>query len=256
VVNYAGQALEARGFEAAQAAGQQIASRILRAYHQDEFRDVWSASPALHFAHVSFLAPVENTTFLLGGFIFRLFQREIYNAVHLGGIDFNPPAPSLMSEASIIRLGEVTLFTAPGEVFPELLTGGYPNRSSVGSPTRGDVERIRVEYVCNEEGLPLRSSQEDQMNQSFPCLVLPDQENPPPWDQAPFAPYLYEEMGEFPIFLGLTGDFLGYIVPEYDYQPNNAPGQHYEESNSVGQSIASDWMNALHLGLSALNDLR
>ena len=254
VIDYSGKAYEARGFKAARAAGQQIASRILRAYHQNEFRDIWSASPVLKFAQVSFLEPVENTNFLLGGFIFKLFKREVYNALHLGGLNFNPPTLSLMSEATVMQLGEVTLFTAPGEVFPELLTGGYPNRTSVGNPTRGDIEEVHVESICDENGLPILQSEDENEQQSFPCLVKPNQENPPPWEQAPFGPYLYEIMGEFPFFIGLTGDFLGYIVPEYDYQPDNAPGQHYEESNSVGQSIASHWIEMLNLGVSALNE--
>ena len=202
------------------------------------------------------MEPIENTNFLLGGFIFRLIQRDVYNAVHLGGLRFNPPSISLMSEASVVRLGDATLFTAPGEVFPELLTGGYPNRTTVGYPTRGDVERIAVDYVCDEEGLPLNLSETDQDVLSFPCLVSPEQENPPPWDQAPFGPYLYEKMGDFPIFLGLTGDFLGYIIPEYDYQPGNAPGQHYEESNSVGQMITPHWIQALNLALSTLDNIQ
>ncbi|HBQ15152.1 MAG TPA: hypothetical protein DEF51_29860, partial [Myxococcales bacterium] len=41
--------------------------------------------------------------------------------------------------------------------------------------------------------------------------------------------------------LGQTNDYLGYLVPEYNYQLaetapylDQAPGDHYEETNSVG----------------------
>ncbi len=41
--------------------------------------------------------------------------------------------------------------------------------------------------------------------------------------------------------LGLTNDYLGYLVPEYNYQLSTrtpyfeeADGDHYEETNSVG----------------------
>ena len=40
-------------------------------------------------------------------------------------------------------------------------------------------------------------------------------------------------------------DFLGYMVPEYDYEPDNAPGSHYEETNGASGELIGDWRTNL-----------
>ena len=47
--------------------------------------------------------------------------------------------------------------------------------------------------------------------------------------------------GEYKMIIGLGNDEIGYLVPEYNYVLatsgpflNEAPGDHYEETNSVG----------------------
>ena len=62
--------------------------------------------------------------------------------------------------------------------------------------------------------------------------------------EAPGAPYLRDlarEDAKHVYLFGLTNDMLGYFVPEFDYllHPYNpyfdeAEGDHYEETNSVG----------------------
>ncbi|HUH05301.1 MAG TPA: hypothetical protein VML75_25055, partial [Kofleriaceae bacterium] len=71
----------------------------------------------------------------------------------------------------------------------------------------------------------------------------------PPLDQAPGPPYLRELMTmkpevDYAIALGLAEDMIGYIVPSYNYQlDSNTPyieeadGDHYEETNSVGPLV-------------------
>ena len=66
---------------------------------------------------------------------------------------------------------------------------------------------------------------------------------------APAAPYLREiaagsrTVVEYVYALGLTNDFLGYLIPPYDYELHptspyfeEADGDHYEETNSIGPS--------------------
>ncbi|MCZ7683139.1 MAG: hypothetical protein M5U28_31765 [Sandaracinaceae bacterium] len=62
---------------------------------------------------------------------------------------------------------------------------------------------------------------------------------------APGPPYLRDlarEDADQVWLLGLTNDFLGYFIPEFDYELGpgvpyltEAPGSHYEETNSIGQ---------------------
>jgi hypothetical protein len=57
---------------------------------------------------------------------------------------------------------------------------------------------------------------------------------------------IQEHMPGFPrILVGLANDELGYIIPEYDFELasplpyiNEAEGDHYEETNSIGPHIA------------------
>ena len=68
--------------------------------------------------------------------------------------------------------------------------------------------------------------------------------NPPDITKAPPGPYLQDLArpdAEFVFLFGLTNDMLGYFLPEFDYQLHEfnpyfdeAPGDHYEETNSVG----------------------
>ena len=70
------------------------------------------------------------------------------------------------------------------------------------------------------------------------------QENAPDPEKAPKGPYLFDLMGGEPdhrMVFGATGDFLGYIIPSYNFvlEPlapyiAEAKGEHYEETNSVG----------------------
>ena len=76
-------------------------------------------------------------------------------------------------------------------------------------------------------------------------LCRSDQYNPPDLSQAPQGPYLRDKMTRrIKWILGLTPDELGYIIPAYNYKLHDrvpyvedAPGDHYEETNSVGVQI-------------------
>jgi len=114
--------------------------------------------------------------------------------------------PQVDSEVTYLRLGPVSLVTVPGELFPELFVGGYHGEHS------GSYQIIQANNT-----------------------------NPPNLAKAPPPPYVCDLMeGDFRMAFGLTDDFLGYIVPDYDFELGStpyvteAPGDHYEETNSVG----------------------
>ena len=259
-INYADVAFSEEGFAKADAVGQQVAARLLSAKARGALSEISSPSAAdptpdlslLRWAQTRFLTPIENPNFLMAGFVLKVIRRGIYNAKHLGGISFTPSAPMVLSETTVIQLGDVTLFTAPGEVFPELLTGGYPHRHSAQSPTIGDVLGTRIDSVCDENGLPPSEGSDEE--HTAPCVVTPDQVNPPDWTSTPLGPYLYESIEGRPFFIGLGGDFLGYIVPEYDFIFDGA-GNHYEETNSTSVEITQRWRDALQEVLSALHTM-
>ena len=69
-------------------------------------------------------------------------------------------------------------------------------------------------------------------------------ENAPDLSMRPPGPFLRDlasDGAEQVLVFGLAQDFLGYLVPEFDYELHpvspyleEAPGEHYEETNSVG----------------------
>lgn len=237
-------------FEAADAVGQRLASHVLSAAADGGLSTV--ADPDIRFGRKEFLSPIKNRIFQVAALGLGLLERDVYNVKRLGGSNYVPNDPMALTEVAVVRLGSITFFTAPGEVFPETLTGGFPGKPTARTPVVGDVEEHRAPAVCDEDGLPV-----DDGSGTHPCIVKPDQTNPPDWSAAPDAPYVYDEIpGEHPFFIGLGMDFLGYFVPQYDHQTNGyfseAPGSHYEETNGIGPDIIRDWRNALGESLSAV----
>ncbi|MCK6569602.1 hypothetical protein L6V77_00660 [Myxococcota bacterium] len=158
----------------------------------------------VRFAHSNFVIPVDNRIFHVATLV-NLFNRE--NPY----FDANLPIdacnmPHARTEMAVIQLGPVTLYSVPGELFPELAVG-FDARWAHGRPQ-----------------------------------VRADNPNPPDLSAAPPPPYFSDlAPGQFRWPLGLGNDELGYLVPEYDYKlDDDAPyftepdGDHYEETNSVG----------------------
>lgn len=120
--------------------------------------------------------------------------------------------PFIRSRVTYLQVGPVAMISAPGELHPELWIGTDP-RYSWGQPT------------------------------------LTETVNRPDLSMGPQPPYLRDLMLANPdvryAFVGgLTEDFLGYIVPSYNYVLNpvvpylaEAMGEHYEETNSVGPEV-------------------
>jgi hypothetical protein len=115
--------------------------------------------------------------------------------------------PWIRTEVSVIGLGPFQLLGIPGEIFPELVYGGYDGKLRAGHD-----------------------------------LITPGNPGPPDLASAPPGPYLRDKMrGPVRFVVGLANDEVGYIVPAYDFKarPNLAmhprmPGHHYEETNSIG----------------------
>jgi hypothetical protein len=106
------------------------------------------------------------------------------------------------------------MLTVPGELLPELAVGGY------------DGSRI------NAPGVE---------------LIEPGNPNPPDVANAPKGPYIKDRMSStYRWIIGLGNDELGYIIPAYNFelgapQPwvDEAEGDHYEETNSLGPDMAA-----------------
>ncbi len=132
--------------------------------------------------------------------------------------------------------------------------GGYPGRPRHERGVFGDVEELRTPAACDMAGLPVAGG-------TLPCIVSPTQENPPNWVAAPQGPYGYDLIpGKHKFFIGLGMDFLGYMVPMYDFkaiyadQDADTSGSHYEETNSIGQDSVPKWQENLAAVLEALPD--
>jgi hypothetical protein len=161
--------------------------------------------------------PVENTAFhvLLNA---GVFDRPAYN-YNEGELFGYRNQPDLLTEVSILEVGDVAALTVPGELLPELAIGGYDGEHT------GPLD----------------------------VLVDPSNPNPPRIEEAPDGPYLRERTpGKTKMFFGLANDEIGYLIPDYNYvlHPTNpylneADGDHYEETNSVGESGSSVVLGAL-----------
>jgi hypothetical protein len=192
-------------FEKAQALGDIVGGLAL---------DALDAGDSVTDATVSFGAlgvdlPVENLGFQ-ALFLMEVFKRDIFGYVE-GEILDEDNIPYIRTELDLVTIGPLRLLTVPGELTPELGIGGY------------DGSRVNTTEVA---------------------FIDPDNPNPPNISAAPQGPYLKDQMaGEHNWILGLGNDEIGYLVPPYDYvlHPtipylDEADGDHYEETNSIGPS--------------------
>ena len=155
-------------------------------------------------------ARIDNLYFHIG------FLIDLIGPHELIGYDPEQPIdesnlPWLPVRATYLQIGPLGLVTVPGELHPELWVGGYDGSWSWGWP-----------------------------------LHDPTKLNPPRFDEAPRPPYMRDlvlahEGVRYPVVAGLAQDYVGYIVPAYNYalHPDTpyldeAEGDHYEEVYSLG----------------------
>jgi hypothetical protein len=185
-------------WEKTDAIGQMLGELALAAVADGEV----IAAPELELAWQSDPIEVANDAFKLL-FMQGVFQRQ---TMDIDGVQ------TITTEMGLLELGPVRMLTVPGELLPELAVGGYDG---------------------------------SQMFTTMAELIEPNNPNPPDLGAAPPGPYLKERMGStYTWEIGLGNDELGYIIPHYDFVLadlpyfSEAPGHHYEETNSIGPHIA------------------
>ena len=206
-------------FAKAEAIGHMMASQALQALETAEVHD----DPGLALRATELYLPIENHAFQ-AMFLMGVFEREAYNYDKEANLtDSN--MPELLTEIDLLDVGPVRMLSIPGELLPELAIGGFDgSHTNIGDYTDPIVD----------------------LEQEFPADL----------SKAPEGPFLKERMaGVMNWIIGLGNDELGYIIPEYNYilderipYLEEAGGDHYEETNSLGAGTAGlvdEWADRL-----------
>jgi len=207
-----GRALRDYTFEKNSALGSMMAERVLDAVDGAAVVEPATLSaPQLFAASNRLRLPVDNWGFQ-AMFITGIILRETLDwdssaAIGEGNI------PKIETEMSYVRVGPLELYTMPGEVLPELVRGCYDG-GCTGGP---DIP-----------------------------IIDPDNPNPPDLSAAPAGPYFDDRLqGGLRLLVGLGNDELGYIIPPFEFELNEAlpwfdeaEGDHYEETNSLSPEMA------------------
>jgi hypothetical protein len=205
-----GRRLERRafGFEFGEAWGRSIGRFAVAAFDPARGASVVTdATPRLRLSATRFDVHVDSLKFQLAGQL-GVFERT------QGGTEDEPTIPT---ELAYVRIGDqVSFVTIPGEILPELWLGGYDGADAFNYP-----------------------------------FIDPAQPNAPDPTKAPRPPYLRELLAGAPehrMVFGVAQDFVGYIIPPYNFvlssdgvpYLNEAPGDHYEETSSLGPRAAAE----------------
>lgn len=205
-----GQPITESGHPKEEALGLNLGERALELL-RDETESV--SDLPLSYRSATFHARIDNVGFQVAFLIHLLAPHAL--------VGYDPseaigPAntPWLPLRATYLQVGPLAIVTCPGELHPELWVGGYDGSWTWGWPI---------------------------MDTSKP--------NTPDLATAPAAPYLRDLMlanpgVRFPVLAGLAQDYVGYIVPAYNYVLNEqapyieeADGDHYEETYSLGPDV-------------------
>lgn len=195
------------GFDKAEWIGKGVARFALNAMADPMNKSVEGKAAALSFRTTKFAAQIANKVYHLAQMIGVYKRGTCCYDTKQPISDEN--LPSVMTSVAYIRLGPASIITNPGELLPEFFVGGYGG-----------------EYAG-----------------TYPFIDTMQPNSPDP-KKAPKGPYLVDIMDgprEHRMTFGLSMDFLGYIVPRYNWvlhpsKPylDEADGDHYEETNSIG----------------------
>jgi hypothetical protein len=207
-LNKEGQPVSMAGLPKAEAAGTSVGKLALEALAKSgedaAAFDITIRSQELY-------ARVDNIAYQFG-FQLGVLDRQLYNWDESMPIS-ETNTPELKSRITYLQVGPLAMITSPGELHPELWVGGYDGSWSWGQS------------------------------------ILNETMNAPDLTMAPAGPYLRDVMlmnpnVKYVFSAGLAEDFIGYIIPSFNYvlDPNNpylaeAKGDHYEETNSVGPKV-------------------
>ena len=164
----------------------------------------------LSFKSAVYSARIDNTYFHVA------FLIKVLGPHPLVGYDPDQPIdegnyPWMPVRSTFLQVGPLGLVTAPGELHPELWVGGYDGSWAWGWPLYDNTKM-----------------------------------NLPKFDEAPQPPYMRDLVlahpgVKYPVLAGLAEDYIGYIVPAYNYVLDandpyivEAEGDHYEEVYSLG----------------------
>ncbi len=194
--------------ETTEVVGSQLAYHCLRALAPGG-GSVRDETAAVGFRRRRFFVDVQNRGYH-AGLIAGIFQRATFHFDPMRPISA-ANEPDVLTEVSVVDIGRARMIGAPGELDPALFVGGYDGSfTPLGTP-----------------------------------IVDPSNPRPPQLERAPAPPYLQQSARdggfEYVWLLGLTNDYLGYFIPAFDYVLDvgspyleEASGDHYEETNSVG----------------------
>lgn len=197
----------------AETVGTQLGYFVLRALRGEGTITEETASLGLRRAR--FFVEVQNRRYHIAGQQ-MLFRRRLYHYDETRPIREPFNLPDVLTEIAVIDVGRATMLTVPGELDPAEFVGGYAPPCEW---TPGGCE----------------------------ALIDEEDENPPDLTRAPEGPFLRDRLAARRPdatqhwVLGCTNDFLGYFIPDFDYELASvlpyiaeAPGDHYEETNSLG----------------------
>jgi hypothetical protein len=199
---------------ASQLVGEQIGWHLLGALGDGHMTMLDGSLVPLSFRTERFYVPIENHGYHVM-FSSGVFHRDVYHYDRHRQIDTRHMinVPDVETEITVLDVGPAQMITIPGELDPLLFTGITGNRA------------------FTPPGTP---------------VVDMTQENPPdlslPMDPSILSLSRADARAADQVWiLGLTNDFLGYYVPPFDFETDRAmtylseaPGHHYEETNSIG----------------------
>lgn len=186
----------------------QIGYNIARKAYQLSLEAKQIQNVNLEYKNIEYRIPLENKYFWMMFDLGWLRDRPKWK------IDPNKESwidnVEIMTEVSLVKIGDIEIISVPGELFPELSVGGY---------------REPYEYSFGHN------------------IINPDNQYPPDLNKAPEPPYIRDIMqGKVKLISVLCNDSIGYMVPEYDFKVSesnpyldSAPGEHYEETRSIGK---------------------
>lgn len=187
--------------------GQSLTDTLLSITEEEE------VSPTLALARTELTIPLDNTLFEYYRFLGILDTHAVRGEGETGY--------SILTELSVMKLGEYTFALIPGEIFPELVTGGYLSDDRAASPE-------------NENPLPLAEIAASHGQENLFILGLAN-----------------DEIG----YIIPPNDYLVHSTLPYFETTEDAYGEnHYEETNSTGIRAAACIADALDAVLAAMEE--